>query len=272
MKREEDGKMWEEVSRDSRKSQRRSRRDERRERAAQRNRNKEFAGVTYFFVILFIAVMAYLVYYTAVQSKITVNSPYNKRQEAFADRIVRGDIVDRNGNVMATTKRDENGNETRVYPYGNVFSHVVGYYDPKLGSTGLEAAENFDLLTSNAFFAERLKNEFKGEKNIGDTVVTTLDAGLQEAADKAMGGNKGAVIVMEASTGKVLVMLSKPAVQQGDKGCLRSRLHLQDCYGAGLHETECELFRFHLRLHREGDRGQAHASLLWGKGTRRGES
>ena len=69
---------------------------------------------------------------------------------------------------------------------------------------------NFDLLTSNAFFMEKIQNEFKGEKHQGDTVVTTLDAELQQAAYDALGENKGAVIVMEADTGKILTLVSKP--------------------------------------------------------------
>ena len=56
--------------------------------------------------------------------------------------------------------------------------------------------ENFELLTSNAFFVEKITNSFKGEKNIGDTVVTTLDADLQQAAYDALGSNKGAVVIM----------------------------------------------------------------------------
>lgn len=57
---------------------------------------------------------------------------------------------------------------------------------------------------------EKIQNEFKGEKDQGDTVVTTLDAELQQAAYDALGENKGAVIVMEADTGKILTLVSKP--------------------------------------------------------------
>lgn len=139
-----------------------------------------------------------------------VNSPYNQRQDSFAETVVRGDIVDRNGNVLATTNVADDGTETRSYPYGNVFSHVIGYSDPELGNTGLESVENFELLTSNAFFLEKLQNQFTDSKNRGDTVVTTLDADLQQASYDALGDNRGAVVVMEASTGKILSMVSKP--------------------------------------------------------------
>ena len=193
------------ADRNSKKSQDRGR-GKKRERA----QNKDFAKITYFFVILFIALMGYLVYFTTVKAKTFVNSPYNQRQDSFAQSVVRGDITDRNGNVLATTEVDEDGTETRTYPYGSLFSHVIGYNDSQFGKTGLESAQNFDLLTSNAFFMEKIQNEFKGEKDQGDTVVTTLDAELQQAAYDALGENKGAVIVMEADTGKILTLVSKP--------------------------------------------------------------
>ena len=161
-------------------------------------------------MILFIALMVYLVYFTIVRAKTFVNSPYNQRQDAFAQNVIRGDITDRNGNVLARTDVAEDGTETRVYPYNSLFSHVIGYSDPELGKTGLESVENFELLTSNAFFVERIQNEFNGDKDRGDTVVTTLDADLQQASYDALGDNRGAVVVMEADTGKILAMVSKP--------------------------------------------------------------
>lgn len=193
-------------NRNSKKSQ-----DSGRSRNKERVQNKEFARVTYFFVALFIALMVYLVYFTIIKAKLVVNSPYNQRQEIYASSVIRGKILDRNGNVLAQTNVADDGTESREYPYGDVFAHVVGYNNSELGSTGLESVENFELLTSNAFFLEKLQNEFTQSKNMGDTVVTTLDADLQQAAYDALGSNKGAAVVMEASTGKILAMVSKPS-------------------------------------------------------------
>lgn len=175
-----------------------------------RVRNKEFARITYFFVILFIALMAYIVYFAAFRAGSFVNSPYNQRQDAFAQKVIRGSITDRNGTVLARTNVSDDGTETREYPYVSLFAHVVGYSSPQYGKTGLESVENFDLLTSNAFFIEKLQNEFNGKKNQGDTVVTTLDADLQQSAADALGDYRGAAIVMEADTGKILAMVSHP--------------------------------------------------------------
>lgn len=153
--------------------------------------------------------MGYIGYFTLVTSQEIIKSPYNPRLDSMADRVVRGKILDRNGNVLAETENTEDGSEYRYYPYGDIFAHVVGY--SVQGKSGLESTANFELLTSNAFILEKLRREFQDQKNIGDNVVTTLDADLQTAAYNALGDNKGAVIVMEPSTGKILVMVSKPS-------------------------------------------------------------
>ena len=157
---------------------------------------------------LFLGMMGYIAYFQAARSEEFIQSPYNARKDSYADRVVRGDILDGQGRVLARTQVSEDGTETREYPYGNMFAHVLGYCDH--GKSGLESVENFNLLTSNAFFLEKLKNEFQGQKHKGDSVVTTLNLDLQQAAYDAMGSRKGAVVVMEPSTGKILTMLSKP--------------------------------------------------------------
>ena len=170
--------------------------------------NKEFVRVTYLFVAIFLCMMGYLVYFNAVRSKEIINSSYNVRLDSMADRVVRGQILDDEGNVLAKTEVSKDGTEKRVYPYGSLYAHVVGY--DSHGKAGLETAVNFDLLTSHAFFVERIMKEIREEKNIGDNVITTLNTELQEAAYDALGDYKGAVVVMEASTGKILAMVSKP--------------------------------------------------------------
>ncbi len=57
---------------------------------------------------------------------------------------------------------------------------------------------------------EQAVNELSDAKNLGDQVVTTLDVGLQQAASDALGDRRGAVVVMEPDTGKILAMVSKP--------------------------------------------------------------
>ena len=91
------------------------------------SKNRELTVITYLFVAIFVALIGYFVYFEAVKSEVFINSSYNKRQDLFAKTVVRGEILDRNGKVLAETVTDANGKETRKYPYGRTFAHVVGY-------------------------------------------------------------------------------------------------------------------------------------------------
>ena len=84
--------------------------------------NKELTRVTYIFVTLFLVLMGYLVYFNVVKSKEVVNSTYNIRQDLLADRVLRGSITDKNGEVLAQTVTNDDGSETREYPEGEVFA------------------------------------------------------------------------------------------------------------------------------------------------------
>ena len=177
-------------------------------KSKQSKRNKEFTVVTYAFFLLFFLLIGYFVYFMVFKSESAINHPYNKRQDSFEKYIVRGSIFSADGKVLAETKKDSEGKETRIYPYQNLFAHAIGY--SKNGKAGVESIANFQLLRSNSFIAERIMNEVKGEQNIGDMVYTTYLYDLQKAAYDALGNYKGAVIAIEPSTGKILAMVSKP--------------------------------------------------------------
>ena len=170
--------------------------------------NSCILGITYLMVALFLGLAVYMGYFLQVRSEDVINNSYNARLDRFSDRIVRGKIMAGDGTVLAETQVDADGNETRVYYYGSVFDHAVGY--SAKGKTGIEALANLYLLTSHVNLLEQVGNELSGRKNPGDNVYTTLDAELQQAAYAALGDRKGVVIAMEPDTGKVLAMVSKP--------------------------------------------------------------
>lgn len=172
------------------------------------NPNKEIIVITYIFIGLFVMLIGYFTFFMVSQSGEIINNPYNKRQDLLATRITRGQILGSDNEVLAYTAENEDGTSQRIYPYKTLFSHIVGRF--LNGKTGIESSENFLLLTSNSNPIKKVMNELAGEKNIGDNIITTLDVNLQKIASDALGNRKGAVIVMEPSTGKVLAMVSKP--------------------------------------------------------------
>ena len=173
-----------------------------------RKKNRPLTFVSAFFILIFVSLIGYLVYFDAIKSEDFINSPYNTRQDTFSDRVVRGSIQSSDGEVLAQTNVYEDGTEERTYPFSNIFAHAVGY--DTNGKSGLESEANFQLLTSHSFFLEQMKNEFLGKKNQGDTVISSLNADLQTTAYNSLGDRRGAVVVLEPSTGRILAMVSKP--------------------------------------------------------------
>lgn len=174
----------------------------------QKKQNREYRLVSFFFVIIFLSLIGYVIYFDGAKSQDFINSPYNTRQDTFSDRVIRGQIESSDGQVLARTVVDEDGSEYREYPYSRMFSHVVGY--DTNGKSGIESEANFQLLSSHTFFINQLKNQFRGRKSQGDTVVSTLDSVIQSTAYYALGDRNGAIIAIQPSTGKILAMVSKP--------------------------------------------------------------
>lgn len=170
---------------------------------------RELSVLIILFSAAFLALIGYLCFFLLFQSENFINNPYNKRIDALSEKCVRGSIYAEDGTVLAFSDyNQETGEEDRRYPFRNIYAHVVGF--PVNGKMGVESAANFELLHSHSKVTERLKHAFTGEKNQGDGIVTTLQPALQEASYQALGDYRGAIVVMEVSTGKVLAMVSKP--------------------------------------------------------------
>lgn len=171
-------------------------------------RNIPVLVITYFVVVLFIAMICHLIIFVARDAEVAIANSYNKRQSLYAEKVVKGQILSSDGEVLAETLVDGDGNETRYYPYANMFAHAVGY--DSHGQAGLEMLSTYYLLTSNQNIITRVYNTLSEQKNIGNNVVATLDYSLQSKAYNALGSNNGAVVIIEPDTGKILTMVSKP--------------------------------------------------------------
>ena len=81
-------------------------------------------------MFLFLGLIAYVAYFQAVESESYLSgdySQYDQRQQKMAEQVIRGSILASDGTVLAETQVDEEGNETRTYPYNELFAHTVGY-------------------------------------------------------------------------------------------------------------------------------------------------
>ena len=176
--------------------------------ATKKQRNRIYGRVAYLFSALFLVLAGYMVYFNVCLSGNLRANPNNTKAEEQKQYVVRGSIYSSDGEILAATNVDADGNEQRVYPYGSMFAHAVGYTTN--GKSGIEAIYNTDLMTSNTSIVEQVEKGVSNEKVRGDSLILTLDSRIQEAAYRALGAYRGAVVVMEPSTGKILALISKP--------------------------------------------------------------
>ena len=171
------------------------------------SKNREIILLSLLFTGIFIGMISYLCVYVRDNEQDLLNNSYNARQAILASENTRGTIFDRNGEKLAYT--ESNGEtEKRVYPYTNLFSHVVGYSTK--GKTGIESLANYYLINSDIPLSEKVENDLAQKKNPGNEVHTTLDANLQQVVYDSLGIYKSACVVTNVKTGEVLAMVSKP--------------------------------------------------------------
>jgi len=125
--------------------------------------------------------------------------PANMRSEA----ITRGNIWSNDGVLLAETVRGENGLNNRIYPFGSLYSGIIGYNSSVYGRSGLENSFNHHL--TGSFGANLLGNVTEGFN-----LELTIDHDLQQFARNQLGNRRGAVIAIEPSSGRILTMVSSP--------------------------------------------------------------
>ena len=153
----------------------------------------------------------------------TCCSVRNPRTSAANSQVRRGRILDARGRPLAETVQVPGSTRTaRTYPYGPALFGVTGLSSPLLNGSGGAEQIFDDVLRGEApASARRATSRLLARLDRGDDVQLTVDAGLSAhawkllQADPAAGSpgptGKGAVVVLDASTGEVLVAVGSPA-------------------------------------------------------------
>lgn len=129
----------------------------------------------------------------------------------------------------------------RVYPQGSVGAHILGYVG-KISRAKMEKLKDYGYSLQSIighsgieeFYDDVLRGDTGGRQieinnrgqevrllglrnpTVGKDVMLTIDQALQEAADEIMLGRPGAVMVMDASNGEILALVSSPSFDPND--------------------------------------------------------
>jgi len=182
--------------------------------------------LTLFFVALFMALSAGLVYWQVVVARQVTANPHNGRPCLTSNAPVRGRFYDRNGILLAESIPDKNAPCGYVRKYTDPsLAGLIGYYaGPNFPSTGLEHAyENYLNGSSGLTSLNNIVNKTLHRSPIGDNVYLTIDERIQQlvnkhfddpvpiVANETFPTDRGSVIVSDPHTGEILAMISRPS-------------------------------------------------------------
>jgi cell division protein FtsI/penicillin-binding protein 2 len=149
-------------------------------------------------------------WWTLARGTDLLNRTDNARR-SISDRFVqRGSLVDRDNNSINITQ-GKTGEFSRVYLVPEL-APIVGYTHPVFGQAGLEASLDDYLrgLQGNPASLIWWDRLLYGTPPPGLDVRLSLDLSLQSQADQLLGKHKGAIVLLNARTGEILVMASHP--------------------------------------------------------------
>ena len=173
--------------------------------------SKNIRAIGIILLVMFLALFGSSTYIQVFQAPQLAADGRNTRVLLASYDVQRGPILI-DGTPIASSEPD--GTEykyQRVYPYGELYAPITGYYSANQGATGLESAMNAELSgRSDSQFFTSLQAMFTGDSPAGAAVEVTVDPAAQQAAWDALGEMQGAVIALDPQTGAVLAMVSKP--------------------------------------------------------------
>jgi penicillin-binding protein A len=149
-------------------------------------------------------------YWQVVQSEELSTAPDNPAVVAAARNVVRGEIIDRDGAVLAMNKVDKNGEPYRLY-LDRAVAPVVGYASRRYGTAGLERTYSAALTgLSDPDPVKNLLKKFQADPYDPQALTISLSDALQKAAVRGLGEDHGAVVMLDPRTGEVLALASTP--------------------------------------------------------------
>jgi penicillin-binding protein A len=177
--------------------------------------NRPIARLFAVVLVMFGLLVGFTSRWTVFEASALRANPLNKVPGLERQKVPRGEIVARDGAVLARSVRRRSGFYVRDYPHGALFASPIGYYDPYNGSSRLERYRN-GVLAGAPPQQSSLLDQLQDKLTRGDEVVTTLDAHAQQVAYSGLAGRTGAVVAIVPSSGEIRVLVSSPGYNPND--------------------------------------------------------
>jgi len=160
--------------------------------------------------VAYAALAGGLAYWQVVQAQALTADPLNPLTLAAARSAPRGTIYDVNGVVLASNVRGRNGERLRQYGY-SIAAPVIGYASPVFGTAALERTYDAQLTGLISLRpGDELLRKFRGQPYDPSDLHLSLDIELQRVAADLLGDQKGAIVAIEPTSGRILALVSSP--------------------------------------------------------------
>ncbi len=183
----------------------------------------KFKLLAFFLFALFALLGAYGMYSISLYGNRWFTYAKNPRVRTQKENVIPGDILDRNGIVLATSDVSEDGTVTRTYQADETSRravvHLLGDSDGQIAN-GVESFQTAYLYGFQTGIWERMQALVTGQKRHGDNIILTVDSELcttiLNSFRNRASGHDGAAFVMNYKTGEVLAMVSLPNFDPND--------------------------------------------------------
>ncbi len=140
----------------------------------------------------------------------------NPRRAISDTYVLRGEILDRN-NVVLAESTGTPGDYVRTIEVPSL-SATVGYSNPDYGQTGIEYSMDGYLrgVEGNSPTIVWWDHALYGQYPPGLNIRLSIDSMLQSKADALLAGRKGAIALMNAESGELLVVATAPTFNAND--------------------------------------------------------
>ena len=180
--------------------------------------NKPIRRVAFVAMIMFALLLANGTYMMIFRQDSLAAQPQNRRVRDAEFAQNRGAILAAGKTEIAkTVPAKDRFKYQRVYPDGELYAPITGFYSYDRASSALENTYNAQLSgTDDALFVRRLIDMATNKTPEGASVQTTIVPKIQKAAADALGNQKGAVVALDPKTGAVLALVTSPTYDPND--------------------------------------------------------
>jgi penicillin-binding protein A len=162
-----------------------------------------------YLMLSFAVVSGSIAWWQVVEAPQLATRPDNPEVLAARRSLPRGTIFDASGQVLASSEVID-GLSRRTYTDA-AFTHVIGYSSLRFGSTGLERAyEDVLVGQTDPNPIRDLVSDVLARQPEPRDLTLTIDKRLQDFAAAELGGDPGAVVALDPTTGAILAMVSAP--------------------------------------------------------------